>query len=139
MNTAVAMMDTLLILFPLLLLLVGWMLKRHHSKYPNTFCGYHVGKIAAKSERAWNEANLHCGSLFLRTGSVALLVNLGFGFLLTFLVGDQFEKSDAWGLAAVLMLMLSICVPTLLSILLTERYLKKEFDTHGFPTGNSMR
>jgi hypothetical protein len=136
MSTAVVMMDTFLILFPLFLLLVGWLLKRHHSKYPNTFCGYHVGKVASKSERAWNEANLHCGMLFLRTGSAALLLNLGFAFLLTFSVGDQFEKSDAWGLAAVLMLMLSICVPTLLSILLTERHLKKKFNANGFPKEN---
>ena len=130
------MMDTFLVLFPLFLLLVGWMLKRHHSKFPNTFCGYHVGKIAAKSETAWNEANLHCGRLFFRTGSAALLLNLGFGFLLTLLVGDQFEKSDAWSLAAVLMLMLSICVPTFLSILLTERHLKRKFDSNGFPKEN---
>ena len=76
MSTAVVMMDTFLILFPLFLLLVGWLLKRHHSKYPNTFCGYHVGKIAAKS------------------------------------------------------------VPTLLSIVLTERHLKRKFDLHGFPMEN---
>lgn len=132
-------MDTFLVLFPLFLLLVGWMLKRHHSNYPNTFCGYHVGKIASKSEKAWNEANLHCGVLLIRTGSVALLLNLGFGCLLTLTVGDQFEKGDAWALAAILMLMLSICAPTLLSILLTERYLKKNFDSSGFPKENTMR
>jgi len=130
------MMDTFLVLFPLFLLLVGRMLKRHHSKYPNTFCGYHVGKIAAKSETAWKEANLHCGMLLFRTGSAALLLNLGFGLLLTFGVGDQFEKSDAWALASVLMLMLSICVPTLLSILLTERHLKQKFDENGFSKEN---
>lgn len=136
MSTVTVMMDTFLVLFPLFLLLTGRMLKRHHSKYPNTFCGYHVGKIAAKSETAWKEANLHCGMLLFRTGSAALLLNLGFGFLLTFAGRDQFEKSDAWALASVLMLVLSICVPTLLSILLTERHLKKEFDSNGFPKEN---
>ncbi len=125
MSTAIVLMDMFLILFPLFLLLVGWLLKRHHSQYPNTFCGYHVGKIASKSESAWNEVNLHCGVLLIRTGSVALLLNFGFAFLLTFGAGDQFEKTVMWALVAILMLMLSICVPTLLSILLTERHLKR--------------
>lgn len=127
------LLKTFLVLCPLFLLLTGFLLRNHHSEYSDRTCGYHVGRIAKKSEPAWEEANRYCGTLFLRSGGVVLLLNGAVIFFLQRWVKGPVEKNAAIVSDGMFYLMFSLLLPILLAILLTERHLKKRFHKDGSP------
>lgn len=122
------MIGVMMFLFAGFILLVGWLLRNHHSEYPDTFCGYHVGKIAPKSAEAWNDANRWCGGLLLKSGAVFLLLNIAAAFLFHILRVEE----TMWGLPFS-DLMATILVPTVLSIAVTEHRLKQKYAPDGTP------
>ncbi|MVB10117.1 hypothetical protein CAFE_07920 [Caprobacter fermentans] len=120
------MIDVLMFVFTGLILLVGWLVRDHHSGYPDTFCGYHVGGIAAKSGEAWEDANRWCGGAFLKCGSAFLFLDAAAA--LTFRVMRAEERLPG---LPVSYLMAAILVPTALSIVWTERRLKQKYNPDG--------
>lgn len=82
-------LDVLIFAFTGLILLTGWLVKRHHSEFPDLFCGYHVGKIASQNKDTWEDANRWCGGLLLKSGLVFLLLDLAAIFLFHRLQTDR--------------------------------------------------
>lgn len=117
------MIDVLMFVFTALILLVGWLVRDHHSEYPDTFCGYHVGGIAAKSGEAWEDANRWCGGAFLKCGSAFLLLDAAAA--LAFRMTRAEETLPG---IPVIYLMATILVPTALAVVWTERRLKQKYN-----------
>jgi uncharacterized protein YceK len=120
------MIDVLIFVFTGGILLVGWLVRDHHSEYPDLFCGYHVGKIAAKSAEAWEDANRWCGGLLLKSGFVFLLLDLAATYLFHIFRAEE----TLWGLPFSY-LMATILVPTIFSIAATEMRLKRKYNQDG--------
>lgn len=108
------------------ILLVGWLVRNHHSEYPDTFCGYHVGKIAMKSNKAWTDANRWCGDLLLKSGFVFLLPDLAASYLFHILRAEE----TLWGLPFSY-LIAAVLVPAILGIAVTEGRLRKRYRPDG--------
>lgn len=120
------MIDVLIFVFTGLVLLVGWLVKDHHSEYPDTCCGYHVGGIAAKSGEAWEDANRWCGGAFLKCGSAFLLLDLAAALSFHIIRAEETLPG-----LPVVYLMATILVPTALAIVWTERRLKEKYNQDG--------
>lgn len=120
------LINVLMFVFALFLLLIGWLVRDHHSDYPDTFSGYHVGKIAAKSREAWEDANRWCGGILMKAGAALLPLNIAAAYAFHVL-----RVEETCLLLAVAYLMLAVIVPTVLAISLTEIRLKRKYDAAG--------
>lgn len=116
----------MIFVFSLVYLLTGYLVKKHHSEFPDTFCGYHAGHLAQKNESTWTEANLYAGNFLMR----ASLINIGLNLIILF----AYILYNSWNLwLAVLFnyLIIAVLLPIILLLIFTERHLKKLFHEDG--------
>lgn len=127
------MIDVIIFLFTGFILLVGWLIRNHHSEYPDTFCGYHVGKIAPKSAQAWEDANRWCGNLLLLSGAVFLLLDVAAVGLF-----HALRAAETLWVLPFSYLMATLLVPLVFGIAVTEHRLRKTYDPDGTPNGKGQ-
>lgn len=111
------------IFIPLLMLLIGWMMKYHTPKNINGFIGYRTER-SMRSKEAWNFAHQYCGRLWLMMGTGMLIVSavlcIGYAFF-----------SEKTGCIVFLAAILVQTLLLLLTIPPTEHALQKNFDSNG--------
>lgn len=117
----------LIIIIPLFYLLIGFLVKNFHSKFPNTFGGYHIGKMAYLNEDTWETANIFSGTVLIRLSLATLVLNVILTivqiFLISLIIWPEF------------LLIYTICtadIPIVFQIIMTETYLKNTFDSNGY-------
>lgn len=106
-------------------MLTGWILIKYHSKYPDFFCGYHVGRTAIKSEEAWEFANKYSGRLLIIMDAALIALNfiyLALRFALPWLMGDASDMAYALFIAF---------APAIMLIIVTESKLHRTFGSDG--------
>lgn len=116
----------LVFLLPLFYMLVGYLLKKHHSKFPDISCGYYIGKLAQKNESTWETANTYSGTVLTRSGMVTLGISIFviviYGFSASFIHWDDVFFAYFMG----------ICfIPVIILTILTEKHLKNIYDSDG--------
>ena len=118
------------LLIPGLMLLCGWMFRTAPPEQINNWFGYRT-KRSKSSPEAWDFAHRYAGKIWQRSGIITLVLSIG-GMLLLLGKGDTAVSLGSLGL------MLLQLVPMLAVIPITERELKKHFDSEGnFSTGKS--
>ena len=118
------------LLIPGAMLLFGWMFRVSPPEKINDWYGYRT-KRSKSSPEAWDYANRYAGKIWQRSGVITLVLSIG-GMLLLLGKGDTAVSLGGLGL------MLLQLVPMLAVIPITERELKKHFDSEGnFSTGKS--
>ena len=118
-GTSMVFLIALMFLLPLFYMLVGHLLKKHHSKFPDTSCGYHIGRLAQKSESTWETANTYSGTVLTRSSMVTLgisiLVIVIYNFSTSFIRWDDVFFAYIMGISF---------IPIIILTILTEKHLK---------------
>lgn len=118
------------LLIPGLMLLFGWIFRVSPPEKINDWYGYRT-KRSKSSPEAWDYAHRYAGKIWQRWGLWTLVLSIGV-MLLLLGKGDTLVSLSGLGL------MLIQLVPMLAVIPVTERELKKRFDSEGnFSTGKS--
>lgn len=118
------------LLIPGLMLLLGWIFRVSPPEKINDWYGYRT-KRSKSSPEAWDYAHRYAGKIWQRWGLWTLVLSIGVMLLLL-------GKGDTLASLGGLGLMLIQLVPMLAVIPITERELKKHFDSEGnFSTGKS--
>ena len=112
-------------LIPIVMILVGRAFLKKAPQEINYVFGYRTSR-SMKNRDTWEFAHRFCGKIWLICGT--LLVPIEAGVMLCFIGADK-ETVGCVG-AAILVLPLLLII---LSIILTERALKKAFDKNGEP------
>lgn len=116
----------LLFLLPLFYLLVGYLIKKHHSKFPDTTCGYHIGRLAQKNESTWETANTYAGTVLTRSSMVTLGISIFaiviYHFSILFIRWDDVFFAYIMGISF---------IPVIILAILTEKHLKNIYDSDG--------
>ena len=116
----------LMLLLPLFYMLVGHLIKKHHSKFPDISCGYHIGKLAQKNESTWETANIYSGIVLTRLSMVTL------GISICVIVIYHFSTSlIRWDDVFFACIMGISFIPIIILAILTEKHLKNIYDSDG--------
>ena len=122
----------LIFVLPLLWILVGSIIEKHYSDFPDTTCGYHIGKLAPKNMDTWQTANEYAGKAFKAIGIMTLIVNL-MVILIFFGMSGMLNmklKTMLIFLSAYFYFML-IVILLFVPIFTTQKMLKKTFNSDG--------
>ena len=110
-------------LIPLIMIVFGWLFQHGFPKDRNHFLGYRTS-MSMKNDDTWRFAHEYCGRIWLITGLVLFAVT-SFVMVLTMNSTESF-KSLISGFLIILYV-----IPLLVSVIFTEKELKKTFDTRG--------
>lgn len=108
----------------LVFLLVGFIIGRHHSKFPDVSVGYHLIR-AEKNETVWETANQYAGKYCVRSGVVLLILDLA---VVLFYV--EFRKNlspGEWCNAVLTYIFSALAIQLVLLFVLPIRHLNKKF------------
>lgn len=107
-------------------MLVGYLIKYHHSEFPDTFCGYHIGKLAIKNDSTWETANTYSGTVLTRSSMVTLGISIFviviYNFSTLFINWDDVFFAYIMGISF---------IPIIILAILTEKHLKNIYDRDG--------
>ena len=115
----------ILILFPLAMLLSGWLLKNKPSKWPNNVYGYRT-RASGRSQESWDFAQAYSGRWWLRWGKITLVLT-ALLWALAAALGQGYGGWVFWTLLGAQFVVFLWVIPA------TERALKKNFDEFGYP------
>lgn len=110
-------------LVPALMLLFGWIFRKHPPKSINSFYGYRTS-MSMKNTDTWNFAHSYCGRIWWKIGKIMFAGTLL--IMLPFIEQDS-ETTGLWS-SVIMMVQCSIL---LISIYPVERALRKNFDKTG--------
>lgn len=116
-------MLVMVLLVPLTMILFGNLFYYKPPKKINSIYGYRT-KRSMKNSQTWEFAHEHCGWLWIRFGVVLFLISLT---CMNRVRGTDIDMIGIWGGIIVTIQ----CVLMVLTIPLTERELRKNFDEHG--------
>lgn len=117
-------MLVMVLLVPLTMMLFGYLFYFKPPKNINKIYGYRT-KRSMKNSKTWEFAHEYCGWLWMRFGAVMFAISLaGMNHLVR---GKDIDTMGIWGGAFVTIQ----CVLLILTIPLTERALRKNFDEYG--------
>lgn len=116
-------MLVMVLLVPLTMMLFGYLFYFKTPKNINRIYGYRT-KRSMKNSKTWEFAHEHCGWLWMRFGAVMFAVSLA---CMNIVRGQDIETIGIWGGILVMVQ----CVVLVLTIPLTERALRKNFDEYG--------
>ena len=116
-------MLVMVLLTPLTMMLFGCLFYYKPPKNINGVYGYRT-KMSRKNQQTWDFAHEYCGWLWMRLGSVIAPVSLTCMYLLR---GKDIDTIGIWGG----IIMLVQCLLLVLTIPITERALRKNFDEYG--------
>lgn len=110
-------------LIPLLMLIFGWIFKKHPPKNINSLYGYRTS-MSTKNIETWNFAHAYCGMLWWRIG-LAMFLSTAAAMLP--LIGKTMDEIGSWSS----LIMIIQCAALIVSIFPVERALRKNFDKTG--------
>ena len=113
------------LLIPGLMLLFGWMFWVSPPGEINDWYGYRT-KRSKSSPEAWDYAHRYAGKIWQRSGIITLVLSIG-GMLLLLGKGDTPVSLGGLGLMVIQL------IPMIAVIPITEKELKKRFDSEGRP------
>lgn len=116
-------MTVITILLPLTMLVFGLYFSKNAPSEINSAFGYRT-KSSMKSQDTWEFAHRYCGKLWKIYGAVLLPISV----IPMILLKSSSENTVSVVSTALMIIQL---VPMLLSIVLTERKLKQDFDENG--------
>lgn len=119
------------IFIPLLMLFIGWMMKKHPPKNINDFIGYWT-KRSMRSQETWNFAHQYCGKICMLWGLISLIGSI---FACVIYFGAAKKCYNMVMLFAELTQVLLLFV----SIFPTEHALQKNFDSNGDRKTNEVK
>jgi len=109
------------LIIPLIMVVCGFFMKKGRPKKVNWWIGYRT-PMACKNQETWVFAHKYVGKLWVPLGFILIILSIG----VTVLVEHGIFASEA-----LLILVMAQLIAVLLSIILTEVALKKEFDKNG--------
>lgn len=110
-------------LVPTLMLLFGWIFRKHPPKNINSFYGYRTS-MSMKNMDTWNFAHSCCGRIWWKIGKIMFASTL---LIMLPCVDKSSETTGLWSSV----IMTVQCAILLLSIYPVERALRKNFDKTG--------
>ena len=117
-------MLVMVLLVPLTMILFGNLFYYKPPKNINGIYGYRT-KMSRKNQQTWDFAHEHCGWLWIRFGVVMFALSLA---CMNHLArGKDIDTIGIWGGILVMVQ----CVILVLTIPITERVLRKNFDEYG--------
>jgi uncharacterized membrane protein len=117
---------------PLIMVGSGKLFSKSQPKTINWAFGYRTS-MSMKNEETWRFAHEYCGKVWQKAGLVLLISTVIIMFLLLLILGYESEIVGIYGT----IIMCSQIVILLLTIIPTEKALRKEFDKDGNRRVNS--
>lgn len=116
-------MLVMVLLVPLTMMLFGYLFYYKTPKRINSVYGYRT-KMSRKNRHTWEFAHQYCGRVWMLVGGGMLLVSV---VCMKMVLDANVDTIGMWGGVLVMVQ----CVLMILSIPLTERALRKNFDKNG--------
>lgn len=116
-------MLAMVLLIPVVMVFFGKYFIKKAPKNINYFFGYRTN-LSMKNEETWKFSHEHIGSLWYKWGLIMLPISV---LLMVFVIG---KAEDTIGMLGAVISVVQI-FPILVSIILTEKALKKNFDEKG--------
>ena len=110
-------------MIPALMLLFGWIFRKHPPKNINSIYGYRTS-MSMKNTDTWNFAHSYCGKLWWKIGTI---MSIGTIVAMLPLIGKDTDATGLWSSV----IMTIQCAILLISIYPVERALRKNFDKTG--------
>lgn len=110
-------------MIPALMLLFGWIFRKHPPKNINSIYGYRTS-MSMKNTDTWNFAHSYCGKLWWKIGTI---MSIGTIVAMLPLIGKDTDATGLWSS----IIMTIQCAILLISIYPVERALRKNFDKTG--------
>lgn len=110
-------------MIPALMLLFGWIFRKHPPKNINGIYGYRTS-MSMKNTDTWNFAHSYCGKLWWKIG---IIMSVGTIVTMLPLIGKDTDATGLWSSV----IMTIQCAILLISIYPVERALRKNFDKTG--------
>lgn len=122
----------LIFVLPLFWILIGNIMEKHYSDFPDTTCGYHICRLAQKNMDTWQTANEYAGKAFKTIGIMTLIINLMVILIFLGMSGmlNMKLKTMLIFLSAYFYFML-IVILLFIPIFTTQKMLKKTFNSDG--------
>ena len=118
-------------LIPILLLIVGFVLKNKCSHYPDLSCGYHVGKLASKNEKVWKDANSYSGTQFIMHGTIVTVFDVMVLIYSINTIKGPLNEYLWWAISIIIYIGLTCIIPVAMAIICTQLHLNKIFNKDG--------
>lgn len=112
-------------LIPITMIVFGWVMKKHTPKKINYIFGYRT-TMSMKNENTWKFAHEYCGSLWLKWGLILAAISAIVTVFMLIVRNDR-GLTESIGLFTCL----AQTAVLLISIIPTERALKRKFDKDG--------
>ena len=111
------------LLIPVIMLVFGWIFRRQAPKKINVWYGYRSAR-SMKNEDTWVFAHQHIGRTWMLVGAVLLVVSV------IPMIAVYGKDDDTVSVVSLVLLFVQM-LPMIMSLIPTERALKKTFDENG--------
>ena len=111
------------LLIPVIMLVFGWIFHRQAPKKINVWYGYRSAR-SMKNEDTWVFAHQHIGRTWMLVGAVLLVVSV------IPMIAVYGKDDDTVSVVSLVLLFVQM-LPMIMSLIPTERALKKTFDENG--------
>ena len=115
----------IVLLIPAVMFICGLIFRRHAPRTPNGFWGYRTAR-SMKNQETWDYANRYIGRIWYHWGLILLPLSV---VPMLFFMGTEAETMTIAATLETLVQLLPLCV----SIVLTEKALRKKFREDGSP------
>ena len=111
------------LLIPVIMLVFGWIFRRQAPKKINVWYGYRSAR-SMKNEDTWVFAHQHIGRTWMLVGAVLLVVSV------IPMIAVYGKDDDTVSVVSLVLLFVQM-IPMIMSLIPTERALKRTFDENG--------
>ena len=111
------------LLIPVIMLVFGWIFHRQAPKKINVWYGYRSAR-SMKNEDTWVFAHQHIGRTWMLVGAVLLVISV------IPMIAVYGKDDDTVGVVSLVLLFVQM-LPMIMSLIPTERALKRTFDENG--------
>ena len=111
------------LLIPVIMLVFGWIFHRQAPKKINVWYGYRSAR-SMKNEDTWVFAHQHIGRTWMLVGAVLLVISV------IPMIAVYGKDDDTVSVVSLVLLFVQM-LPMIMSLIPTERALKKTFDENG--------
>ena len=111
------------LLIPVIMLVFGWIFSRQAPKKINVWYGYRSAR-SMKNEDTWVFAHQHIGRTWMLIGAVLLVVSV------IPMIAVYGKDDDTVSVVSLVLTVIQL-IPLIVSLIPTERALKKTFDENG--------
>ena len=111
------------LLIPVIMLVFGWIFRRQAPKKINVWYGYRSAR-SMKNEDTWVFAHQHIGRTWMLVGAVLLVISV------IPMIAVYGKDDDTVSVVSLVLLFVQM-LPMIMSLIPTERALKRTFDENG--------